>query len=209
MEVLELEEKAYDDIASSYEYNSKQNIEVRENILTKLYRLQNYNVTMNMFKGSNLRWKSIMVYLNIIRRMTKDPNYRYNPNVRIGKNILKYIGGLVFSQDPLVKIDNNNKEITIDELITSGVLTNQEIEYIYSSVGPKNNEPDLSISGTRNRHNSHSSEREFENHATIVQEYSSNPIRGGNSILTTSTVPRRKTTFLPPWVKLYKLKYEK
>ena len=128
-------------------------IEARQQIWYKLFKLLNYNVTMDMFKGSIIRWKSIKAYASTVRgiyngRITEDmqTNSVYQPG------LIRYIEGLMASGEepypiPEDKIGQTN--ISIQTLLNSGLITSNDVRFIYGSVSPKSNEPDTSVSGTR------------------------------------------------------------
>lgn len=119
------------------------NREILQNTWYKLYLLQNYNISMNMFKGATLRWSSIITYLTHIRAIYK--GYKYKDP--LSKSLVTFIQGLIDSgTEPYPKVDE--KVITIEQLIKSGVLTKREIDYIYEPVGVTEENPDTSSAWT-------------------------------------------------------------
>lgn len=120
--------------------NIKKKREIRENIWYKLFMLQNYKITKDMFIGSNLRWRSIENYATYIRNLYKGKPHR-NMNV---KSLENYIQGLIDSGMEPYKAPID-KKISIESLIDSGTLTRNQIEQIYDSVSENDNEPDTSI----------------------------------------------------------------
>ena len=133
--------------------------EILENIWYKLYMLQNYNVSMDMFKGSNLRWQSIVTYLTYIRAIYKGISYK-KPFPR---SLLQYIQGLMDSGTEPYPLPPGKKErsITIEQLIQSAILTPYQINYIFEPVGLTEDEVDTSSAWTQSI-----SERESSDHHT-------------------------------------------
>lgn len=114
--------------------------EILENTWYKLYLMQNYEISKDMFKGANLRWSSINSYQSYIRSIYKGILYKNNPKLSINK----YIIGLMDSGvEPFPKIDNS--VITIKQLIQEKLLTPYEIKTIFSPVGPSLTEVDTSV----------------------------------------------------------------
>lgn len=150
------------------------NKQILENIWHKLYLLQNYNITKDMFLGSNLRWSSIETYLGYIRSVYKNKVYK-NP---LPKSLVNYIQGLMDSGTEPYSLPFGQKvrQVTIQELIDSNILTKQQIDYIYSPVGITDSEVDTSSAWTQCSH-----ERNVENHEhnfyTDIVEFSTNPIK--------------------------------
>lgn len=109
----------------------------------KLYMLQNYNISMNMFKGANLRYSSILAYLTQIRAITKGYKYKYP----ITKSLVNYINDLIeHDVQPYPVIDKSI--VTIKELIDNGLLNEKDIKYIYNQVGITDENPDTSKAWT-------------------------------------------------------------
>lgn len=147
-----LNEKTFDEGVTEKGLTQDQIREVRENILYKLYKLQNYNVTMDMFLGSTVRWRTIKLYASVIRGITKGKIHEYmNTNSKYSPYVIKYIQGLIDSGELPYEVPNSEHKgiVSIQTLLNSGLLLPHEAKYIYESVGPKNNIPDTSISGTR------------------------------------------------------------
>lgn len=149
-----LNEKTFDDTVTEEGLTQDQIKEVRENILYKLYKLQNYNVTMDMFLGSTLRWRTIQLYASVIRGITKGKIHEFmNSNSKYSPYVIKYVQGLIDSGELPYEVPNGAKKskgiVSIQALLNSGKLLLHEAKYIYESVGPKKNTPDTSISGTR------------------------------------------------------------
>lgn len=148
-----LNEKTFDEGVTEDGLTQEQIKEVRENILYKLYKLQNYNVTMDMFLGSTVRWRTIKLYASVIGGITKGRIHEYmSTNSKYSPTLIKYIQGLIDSGELPYEVPNKEKNkgiVSIQTLLNSGLLMPHEAKYIYESVGPSNNEPDLSISGTR------------------------------------------------------------
>lgn len=161
-------------------YERKYNPEIVQNIWYKLYLLQNYNVTQEMFQGSCLRWSSIRTYLTHIRAIYK--GYKYKEPIT--KSLVDYITGIIDSGTEPYPLPKNakTKVVTIQELLESNILTPHQIRYIYEGVGPQQNLPDTSIAWTqahneRTEHETHGSE----SYTNIVidnpiQEVKTNPI---------------------------------
>jgi hypothetical protein len=158
----------------------QQKQQIRENIWYKLYMLQNYNITMEMFTGSDLRWSSINTYLGYIRAIYQGKQYKEELRT---KSLVNYIQGLIDSgTEPYPTIESQDKLVTIKELIDSKLLTQHEIDQIYESVGITKELPDTSQAWTR-------TSSEIERHGgghntyyTIVEEkpglnMMSNPIK--------------------------------
>ena len=132
----------------------RQKTQIRENVWYKLYLLQNYKITPDMFHGSNYRWKSIQTYQSAIRLI-------YNgivtePKLQNGGNycsaLIDYIHGLMDSglePYPLFGNKKGKNLVSIQFLLDNGLLTKHEIEQIYENVGDTGLEPDFSISGSR------------------------------------------------------------
>lgn len=121
--------------------------QILENTWYKLYLLQNYEISKDMFKGANLRWSSILTYLTWIRAIYRGRIYKNNKEL----SITKYIIGLMDSGvEPYPKI--NSSIITVHELIQQGLLTPYEIRDIFSSVGPTEQEVDTSTAWTCSTH---------------------------------------------------------
>ena len=149
-----LNEKTFDEGVTEEGLTQDQIKEVRENILYKLYKLQNYNVTMDMFLGSVVRWRTIKLYASVIRGVTKGKIHEFmNSNSNYPPYLIKYTQGLIDSGELPYEVPNGAKKnkgiVSIQALLNSGKLLPYEAKYIYESVGPKRNIPDTSISGTR------------------------------------------------------------
>lgn len=150
--------------------------QIRENIWYKLYMLQNYNITMDMFTGSDLRWSSIQTYLGYIRAIYQGKQYKEELRV---KTLVNYIQGLIDSgTEPYPTIESQDKLVTIQELIDSKLLTPYEIKQIYGSVGITEELPDTSSAWTCSHHEHNRQGVEHNTYYTIVEERPSmtNPI---------------------------------
>lgn len=138
----------------------------------KLYMLQNYNISMDMFKGANLRWSSIITYLTHIRAIYK--GYKYKDPMT--KSLVEYIQGLMDSgTEPYPKVQKNI--ITIEQLVKSGLLTKNEINYIYSSVGVTEENPDTSVAWTHEFNNRQVGEVHGGSYTSIVESLPENYIK--------------------------------
>ncbi len=141
----------------------------------KLYMLQNYNISMDMFKGANLRWSSIITYLTHIRAIYK--GYKYKDPMT--KSLVEYIQGLIDSgTEPYPKVQQNI--ITIEQLVKSGLLTKTEIDYIYSSVGVTEDNPDTSIAWTHDFNNRQVGEVHGASYTSIVETLPEESIKPSN-----------------------------
>lgn len=151
-----LSEESFDEQATEKGLTKQQIKEVRENIWYKLYMLQNYKVTREMFIGSTMRWKSIELYQTTIRKIYKGQLDEYNKDLTnsvYSPNLIKYIKGLMDSgvePYPVLEENQHRSYTSIQQLLNYDVLTPQEAKQIFESVGPKDNMPDTTVSGTRN-----------------------------------------------------------
>lgn len=164
--------------------NQKQ--QIRENIWYKLYMLQNYNITMDMFTGSDLRWSSIQTYLGYIRAIYQGKQYKVELQT---KTLINYIQGLMDSgTEPYPVIESQDKLVTIQELIDSKLLTPHEIREIYKSVGVDEELPDTSQAWTCSHHENNRDGGGHQTYYTIVEERPevkmvSNPIKNTMNFL--------------------------
>lgn len=125
--------------------------EIRENIWYKLYLLQNYIVTKDMFIGSDLRWKSIVTYAWFIRMLYQGKFNELTTKIKYTKTLVNYIRGLMDSGvEPYPAPDKQGKLVSINYLINNKILTPYQIKQIYSSVSERENLPDTSIAFTKN-----------------------------------------------------------
>ena len=126
--------------------------EIVYNTWYKLYMLQNYDITQEMFKGATLRWQSINTYLTYIRAIYNNKLEHYNTN--LPKGLLQYIQGLMDSgTEPYpLPAGNKPKSVTIQQLIDSNVLSNYQVKYIFDSVGVTDDEVDTSSAWTQSFH---------------------------------------------------------
>ena len=164
-----LNEKTFDEHVTEEGLTKQQIVEVRENIWYKLYLLQNYKVTMDMFLGSTVRWRSIQLYQSVIRSIYKGKVDEYTTSSVYSPSLIKYIKGLMDSgMEPYPVLENEEKRnlTSIQQLLNYDVLTPNEAKYIYESVGPKDNLPDTTISGYRNV------EFHRQHHGTDFERYS-------------------------------------
>ena len=146
----------------------QQKQQIRENIWYKLYMLQNYNITMDMFTGSDLRWSSICTYLAYIRAIYQGKQYKEELRT---KTLVNYIQGLIDSgTEPYPTIESQDKLVTIQELIDSKLLTPHEIKQIYDSVGIDEELPDTSSAWTQSHHECNRESCEHNTYYTIVEE---------------------------------------
>lgn len=159
--------------------SKNENQQILENIWYKLYMLQNYNITMDMFKGANLRWQSIITYLTYIRAIYKGHKYK-DP---FPKTLLNYIQGLMDSGTEPYDLPNNKvKNISVNELIKSGILSKYQIDYIYKPVGVDDSPVDTSSAWTQSfseRQNNNTFERDSYTNIVkedIINHVSTNPI---------------------------------
>lgn len=140
-----------------------------ENIWQKLYLMQNYNIDMSMFKGSNIRWSSIKTYLTFIRALYKGTQYQS----KLTKHLQEYIIGLMDSgTEPYPKV--SEKIITIKQLVDCGLLNNHEVDYIYSPVSSEDNEVDTSKAWNKMFTNPVSRDFKKENYTQIVEKLPEN-----------------------------------
>lgn len=134
-------------------------IQARELVWYKLFKLLNYNVSMNMFKGSVLRWKSIKCYLTTIRGIYNGKITEfYNGTSKYSPKCIKYIEGLMASGEepyPVPEEKRNCSRVSIQTLLNSDLITPNDVRFIYSNVSPKHNLPDTSLQGTRNSNGIH------------------------------------------------------
>lgn len=149
-----LNEKTFDDGVTEEGLTKDQIKEVKENILYKLYKLQNYNVTMDMFLGSTVRWRTIQLYASVVRGITKGKIHEFSQSNSIyAPYVIKYIQGLIDSGELPYEVPEKAKKVkgivSVQSLLNSNILKPHEARYIYESVGPKKNIPDTSVSGTR------------------------------------------------------------
>ena len=149
-----LNEKTFDDGVTEEGLTQDQIREVKENILYKLYKLQNYNVTMDMFLGSAVRWRTIQLYASVVRGITKGKIHEFmQSNSKYPTYVIKYIQGLIDSGELPYEVPEKSKKVkgivSIQTLLNSNLIQPHEAKYIYESVGPKKNIPDTSVSGTR------------------------------------------------------------
>ena len=152
--VLELlDEKSFDESINT-NLTQKQKQEIRYNIWYKLFKLQNYRLSMNMFLGSTMRWTSIQTYLTMIREITQGKVDEYTTSAVYSPSLIKYIKGLLDSgEEPYPELEELGKQkglVSIVSLLNCGVLTPREVQFIYSNVGVDDLEPDTSISTCRN-----------------------------------------------------------
>lgn len=151
--------------------------QILENIWYKLYMLQHYNISMDMFKGSNIRWTTILTYLTYIRAIYK--GYKYKDP--FPKSLYNYVQGLMDSgTEPYSTPEGKRiKQISINNLLKQNILTKQQIDFIFSSVGVTEEDPDTSSAWTqrfceRELGNSHN--MDFYTNIVKKDEYISNPI---------------------------------
>lgn len=139
----------------------KQRQIIRENIWYKLYMLQNYTVTKNMFIGSTLRWKSIETYAGFVRAIYRGEIDEFTTRAKYTKSLIKYVKGLMDSgvePYPAPKIISKfKKTVSVDYLIKNNLITKHQAREIYFPVSEQKNLPDTSIAWTRtnygiNRH---------------------------------------------------------
>lgn len=133
--------------------------QARELVWYKLFKLLNYNISMDMFKGSVLRWKSIKCYHTTIRGIYNGKITEfYNGCSKYSPACIRYIEGLMASGEepyPIPEDKRNCRNISIQTLLNSDFLTPNDVRFIYSNVSPKHNLPDTSIQGPRNNVGSH------------------------------------------------------
>lgn len=124
----------------------QQRTEALENTWYKLYMLMNYNITMDMFKGTPLRWTTVQMYHGVIRAIYNGHKYQ-NP---FPPSLLQYIQGLMDSGTEPYSLPNGEKKkvVSIQELLDSKTLTKYQINEIYSSVGQTEEDPDTSTAWT-------------------------------------------------------------
>lgn len=179
-----LDEKTFDEQVSEEGLSQKQKLEIRENIWYKLYLLQNYKVSMNMFIGSTMRWKTIQLYQSFIRSIYKGKVDEYTTSAVYSPSLIKYIKGLMNTgMEPYPTLDENIT--SVEQLLNEGLLNTNELRFIYSHVGVMDNEPDTSISGCRNTsgHISHGEREEHETYSKLVlfeddkYKYTFNPFK--------------------------------
>lgn len=183
----ELDEKDFQDKTLS----KQQKQQIRENICYKLFMLQNYNITMDMFTGSDLRWSSIQTYLGYIRAIYQGKQYKVELPT---KTLVNYIQGLIDSgTEPYPTIESQDKLVTIQELIDSKLLTPYEIKQIYNSVGVDEELPDTSSAWTCSHHEHNRESSEHNTYYTIVEERPNvtNPINTSSNPMS-----KLKTNFL-------------
>lgn len=159
MRDLELEE-----LQKHQKLNKQQLKDIHENIWTKLYMLQNYDITMDMFKGSILRWSTLNTLLGYIRSYCNNSlnNEKILSN---NKSMLRFIQGLMDSGTepyPAPKTSQNKvlNKATLNMLLRDNILTQYQINQIYDTVGYTQENPDTSSAWTcatheyteRNRH---------------------------------------------------------
>lgn len=146
-----LNEQTFDQEALNNTYSRKEKIETRQNIWYKLYMLQNYSITMNMFIGSTIRWDSICTYLSQIRLIYKNNITKYTLDKYLSSGLVKYINGLMDSGIGPYPVPKNCKagKISLHQAINNKILTPAQIKYIYGKVGIRDNQPDTSSLFTR------------------------------------------------------------
>lgn len=118
--------------------------EIVENTWYKLYLLQNYNITKNMFLGTNLRWSTINTYMGYIRAIYNNKKYKEELHT---KSLLNYIHGLMDSGvEPYPLPPNVSKDVSIKEL--EKFLDPHKVRFIFNPVGVTEEEPDTSVAWT-------------------------------------------------------------
>lgn len=124
--------------------------EIRENIWYKLFLLQNYTITEDMFIGSSLRWKSIKCYLSLVRSVYNN-TFNENTKSKFTKSLVDYVRNLMNSGvEPYPTPSNvKNKKVSINTLLKSNILNSHQAREIYYPVSGKTNLPDTSIAWTR------------------------------------------------------------
>lgn len=144
--------------------------EIAENIWYKLYLLQNYKITRNMFIGSPIRWKSIETYAGFIRNIYKGKIDGFNL-AHITPSLYKYVKGLMDSgAEPYPSPNKEDKKVSVDYLIKNKILSSYQIKQIYDPVSKQDNKPDISISGSRNVLTRNKSNHFTGNYYEIVQK---------------------------------------
>lgn len=175
-------------------YFSNQKRNTRENIWYKLYMLQNYNITMDMFKGATMRWSSINCYMNTIRRITEGKVDEYYNKSVVTPSLVKYIHGLMDSGIEPYKKESGE----IQELIEKGILDKSKVEYIYSPVGKGDFEPDTSHGSSRCSHEKKSYGKETNTYGNILSHG-----HGHGNVMETEVkkpvVRYKLKTVTPPW----------
>lgn len=151
--------------------------EILESIWYKLYMLQNYNISMDMFKGSNIRWQSIITYQTYIRAIYK--GYKYK--APFPKSLLDYINGLMDSGTEPYPLPAGKKQrsVSIQELIDSKILTNYQINYIFEPVGITEEAVDTSSAWTQTTSEREQTERHNNGFYTNI---CTNPIQSTSKI---------------------------
>lgn len=144
--------------------------EIAENIWYKLYLLQNYKITQNMFIGSPIRWKSIETYAGFVRNIYNGKLDGFNL-AHITPSLYKYIKGLMDSGvEPYPSPNKKDKKVSVDYLIKNKILSSYQIKQIYDPVSKQDNKPDTSISGSRNVLTRNKSNHFTGNYYEIVQK---------------------------------------
>ena len=131
--------------------------EARYKIWYKLFKLLNYNVTMDMFTGSPMRWRTIKLYASIIRGIYNGRIDEYTSdksNSVYSSGLIKYIQGLMVSGEEPFDVPQEYKgstnTISIQTLLNNDNINYNDVTFIYSNVSGMDNTPDTSISGCRN-----------------------------------------------------------
>jgi len=178
-----VDEKTFDEHVTEEGLSQKQKLEIRENIWYKLYLLQNYRVSMNMFIGSTMRWRTILLYQSVIRQIYKGKLDEFTQtNSKYSPSLIKYIKGLMDSGcEPYPTLGEDI--ISVEQLLNEGLLNSNEVRFIYSHVGILDNEPDTSISGTRSTTNHPGGGGEHASYSKLVlfndekDKYTFNPLK--------------------------------
>ena len=106
--------------------------------LFKIYKLQNYYLPIKVFHGTTYKYKSLSTFKSVIGRVTKG-NSTSNDDLRF-KALKEFIQEvMVFSSPfPLVYDDlKSKKTYDVFSLLKSGVLTQEEKDFILSPISPK------------------------------------------------------------------------
>lgn len=162
---------------------------IKENTWTKLFMLQNYDITMDMFKGSTLRWSSLNTMLGYIRSYCN--NSLTNPQIlSYNKSMLQFIQGLMDSGTepyPTPKTSQNKvlNKTTVNMLLRDNILTNYQVQQIYEPVGYTEENPDTSSAWSCSSHTYTEHDRNYNSVCKIVDEMeyiepqmsSTNPIK--------------------------------
>lgn len=132
--------------------------EIRENIWYKLYMLQNYTLTKDMFIGSTLRWKSIETYAGFVRAIYRGEVDEFTTKAKYTKSLIRYVKGLMDSgvePYPAPKtISKFKKTVSVDYLIKNNIINAHQAKEIYFPVSEQGNLPDTSISFSRTNNGS-------------------------------------------------------